>query len=239
MKFYKYVLLVLVFLFGLPMAAAEEVVPTEGTVVETMVSGGYLYMKLEGQDTWIATSPLPQPVSVGDKIEYTGGLEMGNFHSRSLGRTFENILFIQNVKLAGSGADAMHAEAMKSHSSSGMTLPKPVTVVAPAAGEIAVLKEGKTIADILSGSDQLKEQAVSLNAKVMKVSEGIMGKNWITLQDGTGTEPQNKLLVTSQELVTPGDIVIAQGILKTDVDLGSGYTYKVLLEEAKFSAGVQ
>jgi hypothetical protein len=196
-------------------------------------------MKLEEQGTWIATSPLPQPVAVGDRVEYTGGMEMRDFYSKTLDRTFGTIFFVQNAKLAGQSADAMHAAAMKAQGDSGMTIPKPVTVNAPAAGEISALNEGKTVADILAESAQLNEQTISLNAKVMKVSKKIMGKNWVTLQDGTGIEPQNKLLATSQETVSPGDIVIARGVVRTDVDLGSGYTYNVLLQEVKFSAGIK
>jgi hypothetical protein len=62
-----------------------------------------------------------------------------------------------------------------------------------------------------------------------------MGKNWITMQDGTGTEPDNRLVATSSELVSPGDLVIASGILRKDIDIGAGYKYKILLEEATFS----
>ena len=69
----------------------------------------------------------------------------------------------------------------------------------------------------------------------MKVSKNILGKNWITLQDGTGTAPENKLLATSAELVEIGDMVTATGTVNTDVDLGSGYKYKVVLEETTFA----
>ena len=62
-----------------------------------------------------------------------------------------------------------------------------------------------------------------------------MGKNWVTLQDGTGAEPDNKLIATSEELVSPGDLVIASGTLRYDADIGSGYKYKVLLEKAIFT----
>ena len=57
------------------------------------------------------------------------------------------------------------------------------------------------------------------------------------MQDGTGTEPDNKLLTTSQEVVAPGDLVIVKGTVAADVDLGYGYEYTVLLEEATFSEG--
>ena len=113
---------------------------------------------------------------------------------------------------------------------------KAEAVAAPVAGEVTPLNEGKTVADIYAESAQLNNQFVSLKARVIKVSKNIVGKNWITLQDGTGTEPDNKILATSQELATPGDTVIAKGIVRTDLDLGSGYKYKVVLEEVSFSA---
>ena len=92
----------------------------------------------------------------------------------------------------------------------------------------------KTIADITGDSAGLKGQTVSLRAKVIKVSKNVMGKNWITLQDGTGTEPDNKLIATSTETVMPGEIVTVSGVIHTDLDLGAGYHYDVLLEEATF-----
>ena len=112
---------------------------------------------------------------------------------------------------------------------------KSVAAVAPAAGEIAPLDGGKTIANIRAESEQLKGQQVALRAKVMKVSENILGKNWITLEDGTVTAPDNKLLATSSEIAEIGDLVTVTGVVKTNVDLGSGYNYSVLIEEASFT----
>jgi hypothetical protein len=210
---------------------------TSGTVAETMESGGYTYLRLEEQGIWIATAA--KPVSVGDKVEYIGGMEMKGFYSKTLDRTFESVFFIQNVSVVSKDIDALHAEAMKEKGSNDMQVPKPAAVEAPEMGEITPLKEGKTVEAIFAESAQLNEQVVSLNAKVIKVSKNIMGKNWITLQDGTGTEPNNKILATSLEMASPGDVVIARGVVRTDVDLGSGYRYKVLLEEAKFSPGLE
>jgi hypothetical protein len=65
-----------------------------------------------------------------------------------------------------------------------------------------------------------------------------MGKNWVTLQDGTGSEPDDRILATTQEEVVAGDVVTVKGTVKTDVDLGYGYQYKVLLEEASFTPGL-
>lgn len=60
-----------------------------------------------------------------------------------------------------------------------------------------------------------------------------MGKNRITLQDGTGVAPNNKPIATSTEFVAVG-IVTARGVVHNDVDLGSGYHYAALLEDTTF-----
>jgi hypothetical protein len=216
------------FLFSPSVILAAET--GTGTVAETLESGGYVYMKLEdGQ--WIAANTFA--VNKGDKVKYGGAMEMNDFHSKSLDRTFESILFVSEAGLVSDDSAAKTPAKLPGNAN------KVAAVQAPAAGEIKPLAEGKTIADIFAESDQLKEQEVSLNAKVIKINRNIMGRNWITLQDGTGTEPKNKLVATSQEVVSPGDIMIVKGTVKTDVDLGRGYHYDVMLEEATFSPGLE
>ncbi len=215
--------------------AAETAGSGTGTVVEAIDVGNYTYLRLEEQGIWIATSRLP--VAAGDKVEFSGGMEMRDFHSRTLDRTFESIFFVQAAHRVGQDMNSIHRAAIEAegHGTENRVFQKSVSVQAPALGEISPLADGKTIADILEGSAQLKDQSVSMRARVIKVSQNIMGKNWITLQDGTGTKPNNKLIATSSELVSPGDLVIASGVLRSDIDLGSGYTYKVILENTTFS----
>jgi hypothetical protein len=38
--------------------------------------------------------------------------------------------------------------------------------------------------------------------------------------------------VTTRQIAKAGDVVTAKGVAHTDVDLGMGYTYKILIEEA-------
>jgi hypothetical protein len=67
--------------------------PLSGKVVETMNSGGYTYVSLEnnGKKTWIA---LPDSkVKVGQQLTCQPGMEMKNFTSKTLNRTFESIIF--------------------------------------------------------------------------------------------------------------------------------------------------
>ena len=160
---------------------------------------------------------------------------MKNFHSKFLDRTFESVFFVQSVQPLGQGGEDVHGGDMQNSNAQHPPIPESNSIQAPEPGTIPKLKEGKTIADIFAESTRLNGQSVSLRAKVMKVSPKIMGKNWITLQDGTGAKPDNNIMATSHELVTAGDLVIANGILREDVDIGAGYRYKVLLEEVSFT----
>ena len=233
MKLLRTMFMTCVFLIYTPVILAAETGTATGVVAETMDSGGYVYIRLE-DGVWIAANTFA--VSKGDNIQYSGAMEMNDFHSKSLDKTFESILFVSE---AGLVSDDSAVKTPVKLPGNGNRVAKPVAPQAPAPGEIKPLAEGKTIADIFVESDQLKEQMVSLNAKVIKINMSIMGRNWITLQDGTGTEPENKLVATSQEVVSPGDIMIVKGTVKTDVDLGRGYHYKVMLEEATFSPGLE
>jgi hypothetical protein len=208
-----------------------------GTVAEAVSAGGYVYIKIEEQDKWLAANAFE--VSVGDKVQYGDAMEMNNFHSKALDRTFDSILFVSQAGLVNDGGNTGQAEGVTGHGGELKPYPKSASALPPAAGEIESLQGGKTIAAVFEQSAGLKGETISLRAKVIKVNQKIMGKNWITLQDGTGSEPGQKLLATSQEIVAPGAVVVATGVVKTDVDLGYGYEYKVLLEEASFSTDVE
>ena len=234
MKSLSLVIMICALLSGTPALMAADTDSATGTVAETIDAGSYVYLRLE-DGTWIAANKFP--VSRGDQVRYGGAMEMKEFHSTSLDRTFDSILFVSEAGLAGDNDQP--AAAMAGHGGMGMQSQNPDPVIAPAPGEIQALEEGKTVAAIFTEAASLNGQVVSLNARVMKVSENIMGKNWVTLQDGTGSDPDNKILATSQEKVAPGALVVARGTVATDVDLGYGYKYKVLLEEVTFSPGVE
>ena len=226
MKSLKSILAICAFLIYTSPIMAAESGPVTGTVAETMDSGGYVYMRLESGQ-WIAASTFE--VSKGDRIQYSDAMEMNDFHSKSLDKTFESILFASSASLVAKDSADKAAPKLDSNRSTG----KPVAPQAPLAGEVKALPGGKTVAEIHTESGQLKDQVVSLRAKVMKINRHIMGRNWITLQDGTGT----KLVANSQEVVALGDLVVAKGTINTDVDLGHGYFYEVMMEEAVFSPG--
>ena len=94
-------------------------------------------------------------------------------------------------------------------------------------------KGGKTVQEIYQEKDKLNGKRVTLRGKVVKYNEAIMGKNWLHLRDGTGKEPANDLTVTTQAKAKVGATVLLEGTVTLDKDLGAGYNYDVIIEDAK------
>jgi len=209
-----------------------------GTATEVLIAGSYLYLKmdLQGEELWLATNPAypGSKVETGEKLEFSGGVEMRDFKSKSLDRTFDRILFVTKIRKFDTKPidDFEHVPPDQLHSK---YVKEEVQVTAPVKGEIKKAENGRNIEDIFAEKESLKDSKIILQAKVMKVSKNILKKNWITLQDGTGTSPDDIIMATTTELVTPGETVTVNGILKTDIDLGAGYRYKVIIEDAKFT----
>jgi len=92
------------------------------------------------------------------------------------------------------------------------------------------------VEELYAKNTKLNGKVVIVKGKVVKISSGIMGKDWIHVQDNSKSE-KNKVIFTvktGSTNVTPGDMVIAKGKLKANVDLGAGYFYAVLVEDSSF-----
>lgn len=218
-----------------PEAAASELI--SGTVIATHTAGRYTYIQLaqdpDQEEVWLAAG---LSVAVGDRIEYQGGVLMQKFHSETLNRTFDKVLFVSAIRKVVDKAEQKDKDTTSVPNDDfhrGLASDQ-AEVVLPTADKIKRSATEKSIADIFANLDTLNGKTIGLKAKVMKVGTGIMGKNWITLSDGTGKAPDDKLLATTNQQVKIGSTLSVTGILKTNVDLGSGYKYKAVLEEAVF-----
>ena len=94
-------------------------------------------------------------------------------------------------------------------------------------------KDGKTVQEVYQEKAKLNGKRVTLRGKVVKYNEAIMGKNWLHLRDGTGKDPTDDLTVTTQAKAKVGDTVLVEGTVTLDKDLGAGYKYDVIIEDAK------
>lgn len=194
-----------------------------GKVIETMDSGGYTYVQIEnnGKKIWVA---IPKTkVKKGQNISVSPGAEMQNFESKTLKRKFASIIFSGGVV----GQQAGIGET-KSPGSKGST----VTVTEKIKVDKATGPDAYTVAEIFKNGKKLEEKKVVVRGKVVKVAAGVMKKNWIHIQDGTGDAGNNDLVFTSDDLPKVGDVVTASGTLYNDKDFGGGYKYKVIIEKA-------
>jgi len=94
----------------------------------------------------------------------------------------------------------------------------------------------KTVAALHQDKAALAGKLVRVKGKVVKVNNGIMGRNFLHLQDGTGDQNSNDLTVTSKQTAAVGDQVTVTGRVVVNRDFGSGYAYPLLVEEASITA---
>lgn len=202
-------------------AFAEDI---SGTVLETMDAGGYTYLRLKtaAGDRWAAVNQTK--VSKGSKATVVGAMDMPNFTSPTLKRTFEHIAF-------GSlgGAAKAGAPAAMSHGGSAPAKDFGPIKVAKTAGP-----DARTVAEIYAQKKELKGRDVVVSGKVVKYNAGIMGRNWAHLRDGSGSDKggDNDLTVVMKDASELGAVITVRGKVFLDKDLGGMYKFPVSLDEA-------
>ncbi|WP_286164289.1 hypothetical protein [Azoarcus sp. DN11] len=90
----------------------------------------------------------------------------------------------------------------------------------------------RTVAAVYQEKAALSGKAIQVSGKVVKVNNGIMGRNFVHVRDGSGEQGTNNLIVTSKDTAAVGDEVVVTGKVTLDRDFGSGYMYPLLVEEA-------
>lgn len=86
---------------SLAVQVAQSTLPNSGEVSEAIDADSYTYLLAtkDGKETWLA---IPRrDVPVGAEIRYRDGALMKNFHSSSLKRTFEEVLFLGDIEVVG------------------------------------------------------------------------------------------------------------------------------------------
>jgi hypothetical protein len=221
---------------GGPAAApAGDTGGLHGTVAERLDAPNYTYLRLTTAqgDTWAAVPTTP--VAVGTEVTIANPMPMQNFESKTLNRKFDVIMFGASAELGNAAAPAGAppaamggAPVMPAPSAAAVDLANIKVAKAPGA-------DGRTVAETYAQRVALKDKTILVHGKVVKVTSGVMGKNWLHLRDGSGSEDKknNDLTVTTDDVATLGSVVLVQGIVHTDKDLGSGYNFSVIVEDAK------
>lgn len=184
-------------------------------IMEVIQTTNYSYLLAKEDETsiWLAVPKLN--AAVGDIYYHSKGIEMRNFRSKELGRTFEVVFFLQSISSAESLKKTIEQKEMIKEM--------------PTIGEIP---EGViSVKEIFANMEKYQGQKVKLHGRVVKFNQNIMGKNWIHLQDGTGDPGSDDITITTPDITKVGSLITIEGTLITNKDYGSGYFYDCIIEE--------
>ncbi|MBP1680498.1 MAG: nitrite reductase cytochrome c biosis protein NrfJ [Proteobacteria bacterium] len=191
----------------------------EGTVVDTINGGGYTYLQIDDtkKKYWVAVEGIK--IEKGTEVRFTEELRAKNFESKALNRKFDEIVFASNLQHRTNVPEKGNLELI-----SEQVKESPYKQ-----------KDTMSIKEAWEKRASLKDKTIAIRGKVVKASPNIIGRNWIHIQDGTGEGSEvGRIVFTSKELPKVGDIVTASGVVSVEKDFGSGYFYKIIVENATF-----
>jgi hypothetical protein len=202
-------------------------------IEETYPTSKYLYLRVKEGDRsyWVATRN--SEVKVGEVYYYNEALVKANFESKEMERVFDTLYLVTQLVTEAHGAaikptdkiapppkmdesaskmDDFHSKMDESHTN-GMY--REATAV--------------SISELLANPGELEGKMVEIKGLCTKINSGILGRNWIHVQDKSDSE--KKIVVTSQWEASPGDEITVRALVALNKDFGAGYTYDVLLEK--------
>lgn len=208
--------------------------PVAAVAEEVLQTSKYTYIRamVNGTDTWLAATKMD--AKVGATYYFTGGLPMADFESKELKRKFTEVLFLDNISTDPKAVTPVQEVESNVNTQDGSVQSKGSNIELEK--KTVDIKHGKgelTVAEMLQNRKNYAGKVVRLKGEVTKFNAGIMGKNWIHLQDGTDFKGKFDLTVTTNETVNEGDKISVEGMITIDKDFGYGYFYEVLMEDAK------
>lgn len=210
----------------------EELNGTHKVLVkEVLQASSYTYLNVteNEKDQWIAVPK--REAAIGETYYFDEFMDMKYFESKDLGRVFESVYFIQELRteLEKTQASAM-AEMPAGHMDATAHEGKPE--IAKAEVKVDAVEGAITIAELFGNREKYNGKKVIIRGKVVKTNFAIMNKNWFHIQDGTSSEGNFDLTITSSEAeVNVDDVLTFEGTIILNKDFGHGYKYDVLLED--------
>lgn len=209
------------------------------TVKKVIETPAYTYLEVNEseKDYWVAIAK--QDIQEGNTFFYSEALEMKDFYSKALDRTFGSILFIDKISKTGSQMHEGHSDMPSSNPQMNSQNPhstqhtgrKPVAQKPSISVESA--KGGISIAQLFSNAEKYKNEKVKIKGQVVKVNNNIMNRNWVHIQDGSSANNKFDLTVTTSDFVNEGDVVTFSGTIHLEKDFGAGYYYPMIMEHAE------
>ncbi len=198
-----------------------------GVVKEVIQTSNYTYCFVadDKDGYWIAVAKMN--INVSQNLYFNQGLEMIDFHSKELDRTFASVFFVQKASTEPNSNTGQQQMAQQQMSQKPM---KPEIVKKDY--NVDKADGGITISELYANKEKYAGKKVKIRGKVTKFNSAIMGKNWAHIQDGTDYDGNFDLTVTTAESVNKDAVVTFEGIIAIDKDFGAGYSYSVIMEDA-------
>ncbi len=209
-----------------PAAAPAAGERLAGPVLEHLAASPYVYLRVKTTQGEVWAAVPETKIETGATVTVYNPMLMTKFESKSLKRTFDEVYF-GTLTPAG---DASMAGGDNPHAGVAQTTVADVGKVEKATGA-----DARTVAEAWAQKATLAGKTITIRGKVVKFNAAVMGKNWIHLQDGSGdaAKGSNDITVTSMDEVAKGQVITIKGTLRTNKDFGSGYTYAIIVEDAK------
>jgi len=222
----------------------------KGIVKQSMQTTNYTYIlfTVNGADQWVAVPA--QQVKEGETYYFRGGLTMSNFESKELKRTFDNILFLERLStdeesakvakqpgVTSEEAQGQHTMAqVPEENSANQSMPSDYKRTPPSIEKKSIkidpVSGGITVAELYKNKAKYAGKVVKIKGEVTKFTPAVMNKNWLHIQDGSENVGKFDLVVTTGKEVKVGDKVVIEGKISLDKDLGYGYFFDVIMEDA-------
>jgi hypothetical protein len=209
-------------------------------VLEIIQVDNYTYIRArEGTAEYWLAAPTIQ-TKIGDTLYYDGGMQMTNFESKELKRKFDKILFVDRISATPGNTTTAETEVKlpADHVPVGDKVTK-----APATGsskdttqqsiKIEPAKNGLSIATVLKDAKSYQGKKIIVKGKITKYTAGVMGKNWVHIQDGSSYNGKFEIVITTSATLIDGEVATFEGVLTLNKDLGYGYFFEVLMEDAQ------
>ena len=207
-----------------PAAAPATSDDLTGPVLEQLNAPPYIYLRIKTSKGEVWAAVPGAKIENGAVVTVFNPMLMTKFESKSLKRTFDEVYF---GTLAPASAEAGGPAPAGT--------PQPVAQVAVGKVEKATGADARMVSELWAEKASLVGKTVSIRGTVVKYNEGVMGKNWIHLQDGSGDAKQgtNDITVTSLDGAAKGETITIKGTVRLNRDFGAGYSYAVIVEDAK------
>jgi hypothetical protein len=187
----------------------------------------YTYVRVieDKVEKWLATPSVD--IKVGNTYYYSSFMEMNDFESKELNKSFKKIYFLDGLSEKSDGFN----KALTTN-----TFPSKEEAIKPqiekAEVVIEAIEDGITIAVLYENQEKYKDKTVRITGKVVKYNPAIMGVNWIHIQDGTEFNGEYDLTVTTKEEVKVDEVITIEGTVVLNKDFGAGYVYNIIIENA-------